>query len=368
MPEREWGFGRTGIQGGKVMDMESWFAPAMEMGRLVWEYSIAGQGEKEELERKIRNCAFISRLNTMQSYSGVDFLRGIAQEEKVNFIKRDFFLNPAIPSLRGTGEPYYQMTYHRHDYMEFIFVLRGSYVQSINGVLHRHKAGDVCMLNPNVIHRDEVSGPEDRVLFMGLSAGFLKGELARFFAPHPDIAAFMDNQFGRMDQQYILFHREDFSPVERLLEQIVEEDERKLPGHHLVIKGYLVRLFGLLSENNSYTCHYQSRNEIEENLLAEILKFMQEHLASVNRKDLAAFFHFNPDYLNRFLLRRTGENYSTHLRSMRLQAAAEQLKSTDKSVNEIIGELGFSNKGHFNKMFCEKYGMLPGAYREEWRS
>ena len=350
------------------MDMETWFAPAIEMGRLVRQYRIAQEDEKVELERRIQNSAYISRLNTMQSFSSVDFLRGIVEEQKVNFIKRDFFLNPATPSFGGEGEAHYQLSYHRHDYMEFIFVLRGSYVQSINGVLHRHQAGDVCMLNPNVIHRDEVSGPEDRVLFMGLSAGFLKGELARFFAPHPEIAAFMENQFGRTDQQYILFHREDFSPVEGLLEQIVEEDERKLPGHHLVIKGYLVRLFGLLAENHGYTCHYQSRKEIEENLLAEILNYMQEHLDTVNRTELAAFFHFNPDYLNRFLLQKTGENYSSHLRFMRLQAAAEQLKATDKSVNEIIRELGFSNKGHFNRMFREKNGMLPGAYRKEWEN
>lgn len=61
----------------------------------------------------------------------------------------------------------------------------------------------------------------------------------------------------------------------------------------------------------------------------------------------------------------TGENYSANLRQIRLQRAAEQLKNTDKSVNGIIRELGFSNKGHFNRMFTEKYGMLPGAYRKE---
>lgn len=350
------------------MDMETWFAPAIEMGRLVGLYRMAAPEEKSVLEEQIRNSVFISRLYTMQSYNNVDFLRGIEEQRKVNVIKRDFFLNPAIPSLRGAKGSHYQMSYHRHDYMEFIFVLRGNYIQSINGVLHRHKAGDVCMLNPNVMHRDEVSRPDDRVLFMGLSAGFLKGELARFFAPHPDIAAFMENQFGRTDQQYILFHREDFAPVERLLEKIVEEDEEKQPGHHLVIKGYLVRLFGLLAENHSYTCHYQSKKEIEENLLEEILKYMQDHLTSINRTELASFFHFNPDYLNRFLLRKTGENYSAHLRSMRLQAAAEQLKTTGNSVNEIIRGLGFANKGHFNKMFCERYGMLPGAYRREWQN
>ena len=44
---------------------------------------------------------------------------------------------------------------------------------------------------------------------------------------------------------------------------------------------------------------------------------------------------------------------------------AEELKHTDKSVNDIIHGLGFSNKGHFNRMFSEMYGMLPGAYRKE---
>lgn len=349
------------------MDIEKWFTPAIEMGQLINEYRSAPPEKKEELELLIKDSAYLMRLHTMQSYSSADFLRGLMPDQKVNSIKRDFFLNPAIPSYnrRNTIN---KMCYHRHDYLEFIFVLRGSYVQSINGILHEHKAGDVCLLNPNVIHRDEVSGPDDRVLFMGLSPSFLKGELSRFFAPHSEIAAFMQEQYGRTDQQYILFQSEDFSMVCRLLEKIMEEDDQKLPGHHLVIKGYLIRLFGVLIENNSFTCHYQSKSEIEENLLAEILKYMQDHIDTVKRDELAAFFHFNPDYLNRFLLRKTGCNYSSLLRSMRLESAADQLKNTDKSVNEIINDLGISNKGYFNRIFSEKYAMLPGAYRKEWRS
>ena len=51
------------------MDMETWFAPAIEMGRLVRQYRIAQEDEKEELERRIQNSAYISRLNTMQSFN-----------------------------------------------------------------------------------------------------------------------------------------------------------------------------------------------------------------------------------------------------------------------------------------------------------
>lgn len=358
--------GRKTVPGEEYrMDMETWFAPAVEMGRLVKEYRKAAPEDRERLERQIRNSAYLSRLHIVQSFGGTGFLKGILPEQKINVIRRDFFMNPATPSPGLPGEAHYQMPYHRHDYLELIFVLRGKYVQSINGVLHELKAGEVCMLNPNVIHRDEISGMEDRVLFMGLSPGFMKGELTRFFAPHPEIASFMENQYGRTGQQFIQFKPTGFAKVEALLGQIAEEDERKLPGHHLVVKGYLVRLFGLLVENHSYTCHYQSRSEIEENLVAEILKYMEDHQADVNRKELAEFFHFNPDYLNRFLVRMTGENYSANLRQIRLQSAADQLLHTDKSVNDIIRELGFSNKGYFNRIFTQKYGMLPGAYRKE---
>lgn len=346
------------------MNLERWFKPAIEMDNLLWEYRCAGPAEKEELERRIRSSAYISRVNAIQSYCGVEFLNEYVPQKKVNSIKRDYFLNPAVPSAHRTQQSSSQKCYHRHDYVEFVFVLRGSYIQSINGVLHEHKAGDVCMLNPNVIHRDDVLGPLDRTIFMGISLGFLKGELVRAFVPHPDICAFMENRFGRTNQQYILFHQEDFKPVEELLGKILEEDAEKLPGHHLVIKGYLVRLFELLTKDHRYTCEHQRREEIEENLLAEILKYMQDHLATVNRDRLASFFHFNPDYMNRFMVKKTGQNYSSHLRAMRLQAAAWQLKNTDKSVNQVIRELGFSNKGHFNKMFSRKYGMLPGAYRK----
>ena len=68
------------------MDMETWFAPAIEMGRLVRQYRIAQEDEKEELERRIQNSAYISRLNTMQSFNSVDFLRGIVEEDAVQAV------------------------------------------------------------------------------------------------------------------------------------------------------------------------------------------------------------------------------------------------------------------------------------------
>lgn len=49
------------------MDMETWFAPAIELGQLVKEYREAAPGEKQRLEWQIRNSDYLSRLHILQS-------------------------------------------------------------------------------------------------------------------------------------------------------------------------------------------------------------------------------------------------------------------------------------------------------------
>lgn len=73
------------------MDMETWFAPAIELGQLVKEYREAAPGEKQRLEWQIRNSDYLSRLHILQSYSGAGFLQGLLPEEKINVIRKDFF-------------------------------------------------------------------------------------------------------------------------------------------------------------------------------------------------------------------------------------------------------------------------------------
>lgn len=64
------------------MDMETWFAPAIELGQLVKEYREAAPGEKQRLEWQIRNSDYLSRLHILQSYSGCRFLQGFFRKRK----------------------------------------------------------------------------------------------------------------------------------------------------------------------------------------------------------------------------------------------------------------------------------------------
>ena len=53
-----------------------------------------------------------------------------------------------------------------------------------------------------------------------------------------------------------------------------------------------------------------------------------------------------------------------YIKEIKIAQAAILLRTTPKTIKEIIFETGFSNRGHFYKEFAKRYNMPPGEYRE----
>ena len=47
-------------------------------------------------------------------------------------------------------------------------------------------------------------------------------------------------------------------------------------------------------------------------------------------------FHYQEDYFNRLIKRKTGLTYSAYLQQIRLERAEHLLVSTDKSIEELL--------------------------------
>ncbi len=59
-----------------------------------------------------------------------------------------------------------------------------------------------------------------------------------------------------------------------------------------------------------------------------------------------------------------GETPHRYLQRRRVERAMFLLRSTDRSVNDICIETGFSSLGTFSRTFTEIVGETPSAYRE----
>ncbi|MFI7407135.1 helix-turn-helix domain-containing protein [Streptomyces sp. NPDC049627] len=80
-------------------------------------------------------------------------------------------------------------------------------------------------------------------------------------------------------------------------------------------------------------------------------------------RSLAGHVTLSPSRFAHLFTRQIGQSPMRALREARLRHAARLLESTDLSVERVAAASGFASPFHFNRVFRERYGMPPGAYR-----
>lgn len=96
----------------------------------------------------------------------------------------------------------------------------------------------------------------------------------------------------------------------------------------------------------------------------EICSYIQTHYQSVTTHELMERFHFQRDYFNRLIRKKTGMTYSEYLQNIRLEQAKRLLIETELTISEISEQVGYHNKGYFYQLFVNKYNMTPGKYKK----
>jgi len=82
--------------------------------------------------------------------------------------------------------------------------------------------------------------------------------------------------------------------------------------------------------------------------------------------DAAKRLHFSSSHFSRLFKSTMGVTYSTYLSSVKLQHAVQLLMYSQKSIDEIAIDCGFSSGNYLSNLFKEKYGMRPLAYRKQF--
>lgn len=59
------------------------------------------------------------------------------------------------------------------------------------------------------------------------------------------------------------------------------------------------------------------------------------------------------------------KSVNVYIREKKLDIARDMLKETDDSVSEIVYNIGFKSRSYFSKIFFERFGILPTAYRKK---
>ncbi|UUZ84127.1 response regulator [Paenibacillus sp. P26] len=103
----------------------------------------------------------------------------------------------------------------------------------------------------------------------------------------------------------------------------------------------------------------------EDPVIARIVSFVKEHYRTVTLQEVAELVHMNASYVSAYFKKKTGQNFSDFVLSVRMENAASLLKNSRLKAYEISERVGYVNAKNFIRSFKQYYGTTPGQYKHE---
>ncbi|MBQ9080985.1 MAG: helix-turn-helix transcriptional regulator [Clostridia bacterium] len=235
---------------------------------------------------------------------------------------------------------------HLHRHVEFAYMIEGYADGYADSGVCRIEAGDFFIAFPNQIHRFVTYGPEKYMLFI------VNPDMI------PELGALM---LGASPASNLLKPAEQPPALRQLLEQLAAVWRQPSEHQELILRGYLLALFGELLPRLSLG---QVRSA-DTQVLRSVIDFCTDNYTRpLSLSTLSDELHISKYYISHLFSNKLGIGFNDYINSLRVSAACRQLRGSECSVTEISESVGFSTLRTFNRAFLRHVGSSPSEYRK----
>lgn len=245
--------------------------------------------------------------------------------------------------------------FHQNSDVELIYVLKDSFVFSLNNGEYTLNTRDIAVIAPDVIHSIKKNVDSAVVLIIHIN--------------HQDQLFVNDLMKSNKYKTAIINDRTSptYKFVKENLKSIFEillSDKREYCLLSLISYKLLLTLQAIPDNLELSSLRIPS----ERNTYFEMVTYLNNNYRdNINLKDVANYLHFSPSYTSRFIKKYTGETYGKYLARIRLRASLNELINTDKPIIDLALKYGFANIKAYSFYFKEFYILTPNAYRKRFK-
>lgn len=292
-------------------------------------------------------------------------------EKGITYIDKDINIEVKIKRVTE-GE------LHWHKSIEIIYVFKG--LLQINKVDHCYEleSGDLYIINSHDIH--ELKGVENDTVILQANINerlFKKiyGDFYEHVFQCRYIKKLASSSYIREKEKAVLKLKEYLLKI-FIINSLLKE-ELRYKENNFIIKNYkgevslYLNYIEKILKNNFEAVKVGEKEVIGEELINRHYKFMRylsiHYTENITLDDIAKELNLSKFYTSRLLNERAGYGLSEHIKIFRIENGKRLLLLTDKSINNIAMEMGFSNSGAFIKSFKDRYNITPKEYRNKYR-
>ena len=250
---------------------------------------------------------------------------------------------------------------HNHNYVEIMYMCSGQTVHTLEGKPPLTlRAGELLFLNQHASHGVELAEEGD------VGVNFIV--LPQFF----DYALTLigtDNVLGRFllsglrqnggEISCLHFRVSEVPMVQNLVENLIWGLVHPQPNARRINQATMGLL---LLQLLNYTEDLEEASGNGAVLAA--LREIEENYRTADLTRLAGELHVSLPYLSAAVHRATGHTFEDLLLEKRLSKAAQLLRETRLTTQDIILAVGYENTSYFYRVFRERFGVTPKDYRK----
>ena len=256
----------------------------------------------------------------------------------------------------------YNKSEHQHSFFELVYIISGKGRQCINQFKFDYHAGHMFLITPQDCHSFEIEETTE-FFFLRFNDIYIKSK------------ALQVENVSRLE--YIL-HNANHKPgcilknqsdkglvkpmVEALLRELVNKDiyDREITEH-------LVNTIIVIVARNIAKYLPEQVDMSSDQKIVDILNYLQHHIfdpGKTRASVVSEHFGISEHYLGKFFKKHSGQTMQSYLNNYRSSLIEHRLKHSDKRMNEIVLEMGFTDESHLNKFFKNQKGISPTDYRK----
>lgn len=279
----------------------------------------------------------------------------------VNTLKNDEFA--VVKETRFATIPL-----HYHKDMEMNYVYEGSCTFMINQKEVVLEKGDLCILESDVHHSaTSVKNEDDIIINFVFRKSYFTNSFLNRLSDKGLITRFLLNAISQSHKQdkYLIFKTANNFRFHMIIQLLLCEYYAPSISYDELNKTYMALVFLELINTIHDTGTVVSDSYKNDEQIISILKYIEENFDTCTLKDVAKAFNFNPNYVGNLIKKKTGSTFQELKLSQQLSVAANLLRSTDKTVLDIMAFVGCSNPSYFYRKFKESFHLSPKSYRSK---
>jgi len=254
---------------------------------------------------------------------------------------------------------------HRHDFLEFSYVVEGAGSESINEAPHTMKPGTFTFVLPYQVHQIHTEPGSKLVLYNCMFSMDLLME-----------PSMQERMLGLIDAggapSFAQLEGEERERMHAIVKDMYDEYRSNEPWRQTMLQLRLKELLVLFDRHRrtqgaaaSNSMQVEGRNYGRHASVWPIIHYIHLHYQDdLALSDLAARFNMSVSRISEVIKETTGQNFLHFLHDLRIRHACSLLVSTEMSVAEIALEVGYGSYNTFSRVFRETKGVVPKDYRK----